>query len=160
MKKIFLFAAAVVAALTVNAKVYDFATITASDVQTSASITEEEKDGAKTGKLLIAVPGDQSVVTVTLFNDIELRYNSDSKKNIVIDTKNGYFEFPGNGKTSEGKSLVIVKSANVADALVFEAANKGTGTVAIEVVEGALGDAVNLPAKSSEGYTWVEATYY
>ena len=58
MKKFFLFAAAVVAALTVNAKVYDFSTITKADIQTTAGVTEDEA----TGKITIAIPGDQSVV--------------------------------------------------------------------------------------------------
>ena len=159
MKKFFLFAAAAIAAMTVNAKVYDFATITAADVQASVAITEEIKEGAATGKLLIEVPADQSVVTVTLFNDIELRYNSDAKKNIVIDTKNGYFEFPGNGKTAEGKALVVLKTAAIGDQIVFEAANKGTADVAVEAVEGASGDAVSLPAKADGVYTWVEASF-
>lgn len=159
MKKFFLFAAAAIAAMTVNAKVYDFATITAADVQASVAITEEIKEGAATGKLLIEVPADQSVVTVTLFNDIELRYNSDAKKNIVIDTKNGYFEFPGNGKTAEGKALVVLKTAAIGDQIVIEAANKGTGDVAVEAVEGASGDAVSLPAKADGVYTWVEASF-
>ena len=159
MKKFFLFAAAAIAAMTVNAKVYDFANITAADVQASVAITEEIKDGAATGKLLIEVPADQSVVTVTLFSDIELRYNSDSKKNIVIDTKNGYFEFPGNGKTSEGKALVVLKTANIGDQIIIEAANKGTGEVSVEAVDGAAGQAVALPAKADGVYTWVEATF-
>ena len=159
MKKFFLFAAAAIAAMTVNAKVYDFATITAADVQASVAITEEIKDGAATGKLLIEVPADQSVVTVTLFNDIELRYNSDAKKNIVIDTKNGYFEFPGNGKTAEGKALVVLKTANIGDQIIIEAANKGTGDVAVEAVGGASGAAVSLPAKADGVYTWVEASF-
>ena len=159
MKKFFLFAAAAIAAMTVNAKVYDFATITAADVQASVAIIEEIKDGAATGKLLIEVPSDQSVVTVTLFNDIELRYNSDAKKNIVIDTKNGYFEFPGNGKTAEGKALVVLKTANIGDQIIIEAANKGTGDVAVEAVGGASGAAVSLPAKADGVYTWVEASF-
>lgn len=159
MKKFFLFAAAVASALSINAKVYDFATITASDVKASVAITEEMKDGKATGKLLIAVPADQSIVTVTLFNDIELRYNSDKENKIVIDTKNGYFEFPGNGKTAEGKSLVILKTAAIGDLIVIDAANKGEGTAEVAAVEGASGTAVSLPAKADKVYTWVEATF-
>ena len=159
MKKLFFITAAVASALSINAKVYDFATITKDDVRASVAISEEMKDGKATGKLLIEVPADQSIVTVTLFNDIELRYNSDKENKIVIDTKNGYFEFPGNGKTPEGKSLVILKTAAIGDLIVLEAANKGEGTAEVAAVEGASGTAVSLPAKVDKVYTWVEATF-
>ncbi len=166
MKKIFLFAAAVVAAMTINAKVYDFATITADDVQTSLDIVVEEKEGEATGKLLIAVPADMSVVEITLFEDIVLHYNSDAVKNIVIDTKNGYFEFPGNGKTAEGKALVTVKYAGSGSNIVFELANKGSGEVSAVAIDGCTGADVALPAKNkgaegadANGYIWVEAAY-
>jgi len=115
MKKFFLFAAAVVAALTVNAKVYDFATITKADIQTTAVVTEDEA----TGKITIAIPGDQSVVEIRLFEDIVLHYNSKEAKNITVDTKNGYFEFPGNGATAEGKALVTVENLTIGDKVAF-----------------------------------------
>lgn len=155
MKKIFLFAAAVVAAMTVNAKVYDFATITANDIETTAKMTTDET----TGKITIEVPGDQSVVVVRLFEDIVLHYNSDAVKNIVVDTKNGYFEFPGNGKSPEGKALVTVEGLTIGDKVKVEAANKGTGNVSVEAVEGCTGDAVALPAKANGEYTWVTAEF-
>lgn len=171
MKKIFLFAAAMFAALTVNAKVYDFSTITKDDVQTTATVTEEMKDGAATGKLLIAVPSDQSVVEVILFEDIKLHYNSDKEANITIDTKNGYFEFPGNGKTQDGKGLVTVENVTIGDNVVFELANKGSKDVSVTARDGAEGADVALPAKASSdsqkgvdpydanGYVWVNATF-
>ena len=166
MKKFFLFAAAVATAFSVNAKVYDFATITKDDVSSLVPIVEEEKEGEKTGKLLIEVPADQTVVEVILFEDIKLHYNSDAVKNIVIDTKNGYFEFPGNGKTAEGKALVTVENVTIGDSIFVEVANKGTGSVSAEAVDGCEGAAVPLPAKSKgaegadeNGYIWVVASY-
>ena len=162
MKKFFLFAAAVVAALTVNAKVYDFATITKADIQTTAGVTEDEA----TGKITIAIPGDQSVVEIRLFEDIVLHYNSKEAKNITVDTKNGYFEFPGNGATAEGKALVTVENLTIGDKVVFEAANKGTGDVALSARDGAEGADVALPKKAKgaegadeNGYIWVTGEY-
>ena len=162
MKKFFLFAAAVVAALTVNAKVYDFATITKADIQTTAGVTEDEA----TGKITIAIPGDQSVVEIRLFEDIVLHYNSKEAKNITVDTKNGYFEFPGNGATAEGKALVTVENLTIGDKVVFEAANKGTGDVALSARDGAEGADVALPKKAKgaegadeNGYIWVIGEY-
>ena len=162
MKKFFLFAAAVVAALTVNAKVYDFATITKADIQTTAVVTEDEA----TGKITIAIPGDQSVVEIRLFEDIVLHYNSKDAKNITVDTKNGYFEFPGNGATAEGKALVTVENLTIGDKVAFEAANKGTGDVALSARDGAEGADVALPKKAKgaegadeNGYIWVTGEY-
>ncbi len=162
MKKIFLFAAAVVAALTVNAKVYDFSTITKADIQTTAAVTEDEA----TGKITIAIPGDQSVVEIRLFEDIVLHYNSKDAKNITVDTKNGYFEFPGNGATAEGKALVTVENLTIGDKVAFEAANKGTGDVALSARDGAEGADVALPKKAKgaegadeNGYIWVTGEY-
>ena len=162
MKKFFLFAAAVVAALTVNAKVYDFATITKADIQTTAGVTEDEA----TGKITIAIPGDQSVVEIRLFEDIVLHYNSKEAKNITVDTKNGYFEFPGNGATAEGKALVTVENLTIGDKVAFEAANKGTGDVALSARDGAEGADVALPKKAKgaegadeNGYIWVIGEY-
>lgn len=162
MKKFFLFVAAVATALTVNAKVYDFSTITASDIETTATVTEEEKDGEKTGKLQILVPADQSLVDVVLFEDIRIRYNSDKEAKIIVDTKNGYFEFPGNGKTAEGKSLIIFETAVVGDDIIIEAANKSDSkATAIVAKDGADGEDVDMPMKnaSTKEYTWVEATF-
>ena len=162
MKKFFLFAAAVVAALTVNAKVYDFATITKADIQTTAEVKED----AETGKITIAIPGDQSVVEIRLFEDIVLHYNSKEAKNITVDTKNGYFEFPGNGATAEGKALVTVENLTIGDKVAFEAANKGTGDVALSARDGAEGADVALPKKAKgaegadeNGYIWVTGEY-
>ena len=162
MKKFFLFAAAVVAALTVNAKVYDFSTITKADIQTTAQVTED----AETGKITIAIPGDQSVVEIRLFEDIVLHYNSKDAKNITVDTKNGYFEFPGNGATAEGKALVTVENLTIGDKVAFEAANKGTGDVALSARDGAEGADVALPKKAKgaegadeNGYIWVTGEY-
>ncbi len=162
MKKFFLFAAAVVAALTVNAKVYDFSTITKADIQTTAGVTEDEA----TGKITIAIPGDQSVVEIRLFEDIVLHYNSKEAKNITVDTKNGYFEFPGNGATAEGKALVTVENLTIGDKVAFEAANKGTGDVALSARDGAEGADVALPKKAKgaegadeNGYIWVIGEY-
>ena len=162
MKKFFLFAAAVVAALTVNAKVYDFSTITKADIQTTAAVTEDEA----TGKITIAIPGDQSVVEIRLFEDIVLHYNSKEAKNITVDTKNGYFEFPGNGATAEGKALVTVENLTIGDKVAFEAANKGTGDVALSARDGAEGADVALPKKAKgaegadeNGYIWVIGEY-
>ena len=162
MKKIVLFAAAVVAALTVNAKVYDFSTITKADIQTTAAVTEDEA----TGKITIAIPGDQSVVEIRLFEDIVLHYNSKEAKNITVDTKNGYFEFPGNGATAEGKALVTVENLTIGDKVAFEAANKGTGDVALSARDGAEGADVALPKKAKgaegadeNGYIWVTGEY-
>ena len=162
MKKIFLFAAAVVAAMTVNAKVYNFATITANDIQTTADVTAN----AETGKITIAIPGDQSVVEVRLFEDIVLHYNSKEAKNITVDTKNGYVEFPGNGASAEGKALVTVENLTIGDKVTFEAANKGTGDVALSAKDGAEGADVALPKKAKgaegadeNGYIWVTGEY-
>ena len=59
MKKIFLFAAAVLMALNINAKTYEFVGITLDDIDAgSLSITEEEKDKdgvmTKTGRWVVS----------------------------------------------------------------------------------------------------------
>ena len=175
MKKIFLFAAAVLMALNINAKTYEFVGITLDDIDAGElTITEEEKDKdgvpTKTGRWVIAIPGGEKVYEISLYEDIKLHYASDKSDPVylAIDPKNGYFEFPGNGK-GEGRCVIIVEGATVDENVTFELASKGSSDSQISAKDDAEGESVVLPKKDSskkgqdpydkDGYYWVSATF-
>lgn len=168
MKKIFLFAAAVVAALTVNAKVLDLtaAGLTISD-WTITEATLNSGSDADAGKFIYDIKAgiaSQSNVTAEPNIVFEIKNGSDKAKAFVV--------YPGKCYEYGGKNgILIIKNTNPGDKIVLTAAAKGStaanfadeaGTYPVNAV--AVSADLTLPAKGSEGadeqgYVWKELEY-
>ena len=153
MKKIFFLAAAILAAVAVNAQTYDFRTIQSeSDYEiTGATKNEVESDAAK-GKVVYDIKAEVPLV-LTFQNNVEatIKNSADKAKAFNVNFGKG-IEFGGkNGvlniyEVSDGATITV------------RCAAKGSTAGLLTVVEGATGEDVALPAKSGD-YVWVDATF-
>ena len=169
MKKFFLFAAAAIAALTVNAKVVDLAAIgTTIDQWTvgEATLNETESKPAD-GKYVYDIKGgvaSESFINAEPNVVFQIKNGSDKKKAFVV--------YPGKCYEFGGKNgILILKGTSAGDAIKLTVAAKG-GTAANFVDAAgaypknaaAVSTDLTLPAKGSEGadeqgYVWKELEY-
>ena len=169
MKKIFLFAAAVVAALTVNAKVVDLTTagLTIADWTVSEATLNETASDTEAGKYVYDIKGGvASTSYVKAFADVmfQIKNGSDKAKAFVV--------YPGKCYEYGGKNgILIIENTNPGDKIVLTAAAKGStaanfadeaGTYPVNAV--AVSTDLTLPAKGSEGadeqgYVWKTLEY-
>lgn len=167
MKKIFLFAAAVVAAMTVNAKVIDFTAVgtAIADWTISEATLNATESNAEVGKYVYDIKAD--VASESYIN---------AEPNVVFQIKNGsdkakaFVVYPGKCYEYGGKNgILIIKNTQVGDAIKLTVAAKGS-TAANFDVEGfpvnasAVSTDLTLPAKGAQGadedgYTWKELEY-
>lgn len=125
MKKIFLFAAAAIAALTVNAKVVDFATVATSisdwTLGDQASLNADASDEAA-GKYVYDITGgtEANVTFITADPSIEFQTKNSSAK-----TK-AFAIYPGKCFEFGGKNgVLVIKNTNAGDAIKLTVAAKG-----------------------------------
>ena len=169
MKKFFLFTAAVVAALTVNAKVIDLSAVgTAIGDWTisEATLNEGESDADK-GKFVYDIKGgvaSDSYINAEPDVVFQIKNGSDKAKAFVV--------YPGKCYEFGGKNgILIIKNTNPGDKIVLSAAAKG-GTAANFAGDGfpvnasAVSADLTLPAKDKsaegadeQGYVWKEIEY-
>ena len=169
MKKIFLFAAAVVAALTVNAKVVDLTTagLTIDDWTVSEATLNETASDTGAGKYVYDIKGGvASTSYVKAFADVmfQIKNGSDKAKAFVV--------YPGKCYEYGGKNgILIIENTNPGDKIVLTAAAKGSnaanfadeaGTYPVNAV--AVSADLTLPAKGSagadeQGYVWKTLEY-
>lgn len=172
MKKFFLFAAAVAAALTVNAKVIDLTTVgTSIDQWTVGEATLNETESK---------PADGKYVY-----DIKVNVASESfinaEPNVVFQIKNttedkakAFVVYPGKCYEFGGKNgILIVKGTKAGDAIVLTAAAKGSKAADFKDAAGAypknavaVSTDLTLPAKAAgaegadeQGYIWKTVEY-
>ena len=164
MKKIFLFAAAVVAAMTINAKVVDLTAVglTIDDWTVSEATLNGDNSDPAAGKYVYDIKGGvASTSYVKAFADImfQIKNGSDKAKAFVV--------YPGKCYEYGGKNgILIIENTNPGDKIVLTAAAKGStaanfadeaGTYPVNAV--AVSTDLTLPAKGSEGadeqgYVW------
>ncbi len=172
MKKIFLFAAAIVAALTVNAKTLDLAAVGTSISEWTpgggATLNTSESDEAK-GKYVYDIKGgdaNDAIITAEPNFIFETKNTSDKKKAFVI--------YPGKCFEFGGKNgVLILKGVSVGAEIKLHVAAKGGTPANFADAEGkfpqgavALSSDLVLPAKSKgaegaddEGYIWKVLEY-
>ena len=167
MKKIFLFAAAAIAALTVNAKVIDFATVGTSiddwNPGSQATLNATESDEAK-GKYVYDIPGgeDPNITTLKAESGIEFQTKNGSKK------EKAFSIYPGKCFEFGGKNGILkIVGTKEGDKILLTVAAKGDskdsdftdGTGAFPKNAFAVTEDLLLPKKGSEGgdeqgYVW------
>ncbi len=172
MKKIFLFAAAVVAAMTVNAKTLDLATVgTAISEWTpgaGATLNATESDEAK-GKFVYDIAGgdaNDAFINAEPNFIFETKNSSDKKKAFVI--------YPGKCFEFGGKNgILIIKGAAIGSSIKLHVAAKGSTAADFADANGvfpkgaiAVSTDLVLPAKDKEaagadeeGYVWKVLEY-
>ena len=169
MKKFFLFAAAAIAALTVNAKVIDLSAVgtAISDWTISeATLNSSESDESK-GKYVYDIKA--GVASDSYIN---------SERDVVFQIKNGsdkakaFVVYPGKCYEFGGKNgILFIKNTQPGDKIVITVAAKGSTAAnfadesgAFPVNAVAFSEDLTLPAKGSEGadeqgYVWRELQY-
>jgi len=145
MKKIFLFAAAVVAAMTINAEVYDFSKIAAQTDYTISNATLNETESSAS-KFVYDVAAETELNFVpTLASDFTFLYkNTDAKQKAFIVNAGNSIEFGGKNGRIEIANLIA------GDKLHLLVAAKGSSAASISVVNGAgeaIGEVLSLPKK-------------
>ena len=169
MKKIFLFAAAVVAAMTVNAKVIDLTAIgtTIDEWNVSEATLNETESKPADGKYVYDIKaGVESLTNLLADPDIVfgIKNGSDKAKAFVV--------YPGKCYEFGGKNgILYIKNTVAGDKIVLTVAAKGSTAAnfadeaaAFPVNAVAVTADLTLPAKGSEGadeqgYVWKELEY-
>ena len=169
MKKFFLFAAAAIAALTVNAKVVDLTAVgmTIDDWTVSEATLNEGQSDVAAGKYVYDIKGGvASISYVKAFADImfQIKNGSDKAKAFVV--------YPGKCYEYGGKNgILIIENTQPGDKILLTVAAKGStaanfadeaGTYPVNAI--AVSTDLTLPAKGSEGgdeqgYVWKELEY-
>ncbi len=169
MKKIFFFAATMMAAMTINATVYDLTTLTAESDWTVENATKNTKETTD-AKLVYDLKAEveATVTPSTLSSDITfvIKNSSDKAKGIVIPLGKG-FEFGGkngilkieNVKSGATIKLVVAAKGSTVANFADETNTYPKGAVAVT-------EDLTCPAKSKgaegaddEGYIWKTLEY-
>ncbi len=168
MKKFFLFAAAAIAALTVNAKVIDLTAVgTTIDAWTISEATLNSGSDADAGKYIYDIKAgvaSESYINAEPSVVFQIKNGSDKAKAFVI--------YPGKCYEFGGKNgILIIKNTNPGDKIVLTVAAKGStaanfkdATDAFPVNAIAVTADLTCPAKGSEGadeqgYVWKQIEY-
>ena len=167
MKKFFLFTAAIVAALTVNAKVIDLSAVgTSIDDWTvsEATLNSGESDASK-GKYVYDIKGgvaSESFINAEPSVVFQIKNGSDKAKAFVV--------YPGKCYEFGGKNgILIIKNTAAGDRIRLTVAAKGSTAAnfagdGFPVNASAVSEDLTLPAKGSEGadeqgYVWRELEF-
>lgn len=167
MKKIFLFAAAVVAAMTVNAKVIDLTAVgtTIDEWNVSEATLNETESKPAEGKYVYDIKGgvaSESYIKAESDVVFQIKNGSDKAKAFVV--------YPGKCYEYGGKNgILILKNTKAGDAIILTVAAKGSTAANFEgegfpVNASAVSTDLVLPAKGSEGadeqgYVWKTLEY-
>ncbi len=169
MKKFFLFAAAAIAALTVNAKVIDLTTVgTSIDQWTVGEATlNETASDTQAGKYVYDIKAgiaSESYINAESSVVFQIKNGSDKAKAFVI--------YPGKCYEFGGKNgILIIKNTNPGEKIVLTVAAKGNtaanfadeaGTFPVNAI--AVSADLTCPAKGSagadeQGYVWKQIEY-
>ena len=163
MKKFFLFAAAVIAAMTVNAKVLDLtATALTIDEWTVSGATLNSGSDADAGKYIYDIKAEvmsETYVTAEPNIVFQIKNGSDKEKAFVV--------YPGKCYEFGGKNgILVIKGTNSGDAIKLTVAAKGSTAANFADPQSvypkngfAVSEDLTLPAKGSagadeQGYVW------
>ena len=168
MKKFFLFAAAAIAALTVNAKVIDLTAVgTTIDGWTISEATLNSGSDADAGKYIYDIKAgvaSESYINAEPSVVFQIKNGSDKAKAFVI--------YPGKCYEFGGKNgILIIKNTNAGEKIVLTVAAKGStaanfadeaGTFPVNAI--AVSADLTCPAKGSDGadeqgYVWKQIEY-
>ena len=169
MKKIFLFAAAVVAAMTINAKVVDLTTVgtTIDEWTISEATLNNGESKPDEGKYVYDIKGGvASVSYIKNFADVTFTIQNGSDKN------KAFVVYPGKCYEFGGKNgILTLENTTAGDKIVLTVAAKGSTASNFEDAAGAypknavaVSTDLTLPAKGSEGadeqgYVWKTLEY-
>ena len=163
MKKIFLFAAAVVAAMTVNATVIDFTSVSSESDYTISTAGVDKNSGSSETKIMydLKAGNDLTVKFEEMGAIFFQKAQSGDKTKYFTVAFGDYVEVGGKGFT------LTIEDLQASDKIKFLVANKsdkGDGT--FSALENCTGADVTLPKKQAgaqgadeNGYTWVEAEF-
>ena len=143
MKKFFLFAAAVVAAMTVNAKVYNFAGITADQITTD-------------GTLGTYVMDEVEIPSVSQPDGVDINVRLDGQEDLVINytqsagkTKDNILKFAADFMQADGKNVILTFSnVTIGDEINLVVSAKGSTDSKFTALEGASGEEQTVDKKS------------
>ena len=173
MKKFFLFAAAAIAALTVNAKVIDLTAVATSinewNPGSQATLNATESDEAK-GKYVYDIPGGEepNITTLNAEPGIEFQTKNGAEK------KKAFAIYPGKCFEYGGKNgVLVIKSTQSGDKIILTVAAKGSTAANFEDPQSvypknayAVSADLTLPAKQAgaegadeQGYIWKVLEY-
>lgn len=169
MKKFFLFTAAVVAALTINAKVIDLSAVGTAigDWTVSEATLNDGASDAAAGKYVYDIKGgvaSESFITAEPNVVFQIKNGSDKAKAFVV--------YPGKCYEFGGKNgILIIKNTAAGDKIRLTVAAKGSTAANFVDPNGeypkqaaAVSTDLTLPAKGSDGadaqgYVWKELEY-
>ena len=168
MKKFFLFAAAAIAALTVNAKVIDLTAVgTTIDAWTVSEATLNSGSDADAGKYIYDIKAgvaSESYINAEPSVVFQIKNGSDKAKAFVI--------YPGKCYEYGGKNgILIIKNTNLGEKIVLTVAAKGgtaanfaDGTNTYPINAAAVSADLTCPAKGSDGadeqgYVWKQLEF-
>ena len=135
MKKFFLFAAAAIAAMTVNAKVYNFAGITAEQISTDGTIGTYVMD-------------EVEIPSVSQPDGVDINVTLDGQEGLVINytqsagkSKDNILKFAADFMQADGKNVILTFSdVNVGDQIKLVVSAKGSTNAQFNALDGASGD--------------------
>lgn len=134
MKKFFLFAAAAIAAMTVNAKVYNFAGITADQITTDGTIGTYVMD-------------EVEIPSVSQPDGVDINVTLEGQEGLVINytqsagkKKDNILKFAANFMQADGKNVILTFSdVTVGDQIKLVVSAKGSTDAKFTALEGASG---------------------
>ena len=153
MKKFFLFAAAAVAALTINAQTYDFAEFAFAEADLTVSNGSKAFNDSKGYWEIKNAAGETVVMTIAGLPNVEFSYKNSSEKTAYTVKPNGYVCFNGDQRDltfkgiAAGKYITLTVGSKGSTPNSFEdSESKGAGLTGLSWVSGNK----TQPAKSSE----------
>lgn len=136
MKKTLLLGAAIFAAMTMNAKVYNFAGITADKITTDGSLGTYTLDGVDVPSISATAATDVNC-TIAGMDDMVINYKNSSDKNNIL-------KFGGDFLQADGKNVILTfTNVSIGDEIVLLVSAKGSTDAVFEALNGCVADANN-----------------
>lgn len=154
MKKTLLLGAAILAAMTMNAKVYNFAGITADKITTDGSLGTYALDGVDVPSISATAEVDINC-TIADMDDMVINYKNSSGKNNIL-------KFGGDFLQADGKNVILTFSnVSVGDEIVLLVSAKGSTAATFEAYKGCTAAADNpASVEKADGLdTYVEVKF-
>ena len=153
MKKIFLFAAAAVAAMTVNATVYNFAGVTADKITTDGTLGTYVMDEVEIPS--VSQPDGVDInVKIAGLDNLVINYTQSAGK-----SKDNILKFAANYMQADGKNVILTFSnVTPGDAIALVVAAKGSTNAKFTALSGAVGSEQEV-AKIDKVEDYVTVTF-
>lgn len=153
MKKIFLFAAAAVAAMTVNATVYNFAGVTADKITTDGTLGTYVMDEVEIPS--VSQPDGVDInVKIAGLDNLVINYTQSAGK-----SKDNILKFAANYMQADGKNVILTFSnVTPGDAIALVVSAKGSTNAKFTALSGAVGSEQEV-AKFDKVEDYVTVTF-